>query len=65
MCSLKLILLRLNDIQSGELMSLRLQQPIANLAILFRAMKLPERQYGQQQQEVFHGSFLPTILTGS
>src|SRR5215472_1934517 len=40
-------------------------QPVANLSILFGAMELAERQRGKQQQQVFHGSFLPVIFTGS
>ena len=52
-------------VRNLELVRFRIEQPVADLAILLGAMELGEGQCGDQQKEQFHGSFLPVILTGS
>ena len=53
-------------VRDAELVSRRLQQPVANLQILFGAVKrrLRREQCRQHQQEQLHFTFLPVMRTG-
>src|SRR5438132_11916983 len=52
-----------------ELVGGGFEQPVADLAVLLRAMELRNQQRGrdqhQEQKPVFHGSLRATIFTGS
>jgi hypothetical protein len=59
-------------VRDAELMRCRIEQPVADLAILLRAMKRFLRvDHGrqetkhEQQRDAFHGSLRATIFTGN
>src|SRR5215471_10919518 len=53
--------------RDAELVGIRIEQPIADLAILFGAMELGQQRYRNthQKQELLHGSLRAIILTGN